>query len=117
MNRGQVHALVTMLVAAYPDSTKAKTPGTLELLRSFLERFEYALADEAVRDVIATKSAWPSIAEIAKAYDARAAARRRQASEDHARRERLAANIEPTEDERRQQLEEAHAYIAERWGS
>jgi hypothetical protein len=117
MTGGQVQSLVQLLAAAYPASTKMREPGTLELLRSFLARFEYSLAEDAIRDVIATKSSWPSIAEIAKAHDARAAARRRQAIDEQARREREAAVIEPTEDERRLQIEEAHAYIAERWGS
>jgi hypothetical protein len=113
----QVQSIVTLLVAAYPRSTKTRTPETLDVLRSFLARLDYTIAEAAVRDVIAAKSWWPSIAEIAKAYDARDAARRRQAAEDQARRERLAVDDEPTDEERRKTLEQAHAYMAERWGS
>jgi hypothetical protein len=117
MTGGQVQSIVTLLVAAYPRSTKTRTPETLDVLRSFLARLDYTTAEAAVRDVIAAKSWWPSIAEIAKAYDARDAARRRQAAQEQARRERLAVADEPTGDERRATLEQARAYSAEKWGS
>jgi hypothetical protein len=117
MTGGQVQSIVILLVAAYPRSTKPKMPETLDVLRSFLAGLDYAIAEAAVRDVIATKSWWPSIAELAKAYAARDAARRRQAAEEQARRERLAVADEPTEDERRATLEQARAYSAEKWGS
>lgn len=117
MNASHVHRLVTLLVAAYPLSTKAKTPGTLEVLRSFLAHLEHELADQAVRDIIATKRSWPTVADLAKAYDACAAARRRSARDEQAQRERLAAIIEPTDDERQRTLEQARAYAARRWGT
>lgn len=117
MNASQVHKLVTLLVAAYPLSTKAKAPGTLEVLRSFLSRLDPELADQAVRDVIEAKRGWPTVAEIAKAYDACAADRRRQARDEQARRERLAVIVEPTDDERQRTLAQARAYAARRWGT
>lgn len=117
MNAGQAHKLVTLLVAAYPLSTRARAPGTLEVLRSFLARLSFELAEQAVQDVIATKRGWPTVSDLAKAYDARAAARRRQAVEDQARRERLAAADEPSDAERARLLDEMRAFTAERWGA
>jgi len=117
MNAGQVHKLVTLLVAAYPLSTKAKVPGTLEVLRSFLAQLKYELAEQAMQDVIATKRGWPSVPDLARAYDARAAAQRRHAAEEQARRERLAVSDEPSDAERTRMLEEMRAFTAERWGA
>jgi len=117
MNAAQVSKLVILLVSAYPLSIKVKAPGTLEVLRSFLSQLNHELAEQAVQDVIATKRGWPTIAEIAAAYDACATARRRQARDEQARRERLTADVELSDDERQRTLEAARAYAEKRWGT
>jgi hypothetical protein len=117
VNGRQVQALVTLLVAAFPLSTRAKAPGTLDVLRSFLDQLDHELAEQAVQDVIRAKRGWPTIAAIASAYDARVSERRRRLAAEQERRERDAVEVEPTDDERQRMLEQARAYAAERWGA
>jgi hypothetical protein len=116
VNGREVQELVAMLAAAFPDPLETRTPESLELLRRFLGRLEYGLAEEAIWDLIASKNFWPAIVEIATAYDARETERRRQAVEAQERRDRLAADAEPTPEERKQMLELARDY-AKRWAT
>jgi hypothetical protein len=116
VNGRDVQALVARLVAAYPRSITSKSAEEFDLIRGFLARLEHGIAEEALWDVIATKSSWPSIPEIAAAYDARIAEQRRQATERQELLDRL-ADIEPTDDERRRMLAQARGYAERKWGT
>jgi hypothetical protein len=118
VNGQQTTAIVQVLEAAYPHSKKTREPGTLDVYRSFLAPLDYELAAAAVRDVIEESKWWPAWAEIRKAYDERAAARRRQLvrEREHQERENEEAPS-PSDAERVRMLDEMRAFTAARWGS
>ena len=115
MNGRQVQQCMVMLTAVFGSTVPS--PETLALLRQFFGRLEIGIAEATLWHLIETTSQWPTIHQISKDYDARVIERRRRADEEQERRERIAADVEPTDDERRRTLEHVRRYVEQKWGT
>ena len=109
MTEAQAVSVLDVLSAAFPS--KAKRIEARTLYGSLLADLDYDLMSKAVKTVIEESSFWPKWAELRRAYNSHAAAVRREAEQQ----ELDALLAEPTDEERRQQLERIRGWMTARW--